>query len=253
MASRLDFPNDPLKDGEVLLQGAILHRLSRVDALVIVDVGANTGQWSTFLLHELKRIGRRRVDLHVFEPSPAAFQILEANLSLAADSIRLVCNQRAVSNFTGSAEFSIVGPLSQVNTLVPLERTSTLETLTVSCVTLDDYCREEGLSRIHFAKIDTEGNDFRVLGGAQRLLREARIDYLQFEYNHRWIAFRSYLKDVFDLIKPYGYVVGKITPEGVEFYERWDPELERFLEGNYLLCRADYRSQLPSVRWWGDA
>jgi FkbM family methyltransferase len=250
MAARLDPPNDRLSDGELLLLGAILRHLPAVDPLVIVDVGANTGQWSTLLLSELARSPRHTAELHVFEPSPAAFKTLDANLSPAPDAVRLVFNQRAVSNFTGTAELSIVAPLSQVNTLVPLERNASAARLTVACVTLDDYCVEQGLPRIHLAKIDTEGNDFRALEGARRLLEEARIDYLQFEYNHRWIAFRNYLKDVFDLIQPYAYVVGKITPKGVEFYDRWDPELERFLEGNYLLCRTAYQSQLPSIRWW---
>ena len=85
------------------------------------------------------------------------------------------------------------------------------------------------------------------------MLGEGRVDYLQFEYNHRWIAFRSYLRDVFDLIKPFEYTLGKITPKGVEFYDKWDPDLEKFLEGNYLLCRNPHRSQLPSIRWWADA
>jgi FkbM family methyltransferase len=252
MASRLDVPNDPVKNGEVLLQSAVLSRVTTADALVIFDVGANTGQWSTLLLRTLQRHVGAQVELHLFEPSPTAFEALQVNLSQVAHSVRLTCNELAVSNFTGSADFSIVAPLSQVNTLAPLEPTSALEIVTVSCVTLDEYCLQRRLPRIYFAKIDTEGNDFRVLEGARDLLMHGCVEYLQFEYNHRWIAFRSYLKDVFDLIQPFQYSIGKLTPKGIEFYDRWHPDLEKFVEGNYLLCKKVYRSQLPSVPWWNE-
>jgi FkbM family methyltransferase len=253
MASRLDAPNDPAQNGEILLQKAILGRLPKREPLVIFDVGANTGQWSVGLLRELSQQPRPSVELHVFEPSPASFHALAANLSPLAHSVRLTCNQYAVSNFTGVADFSIVAPLSQVNTLAPLEQNSVLETITVSCVSLDDYCLEKDLACIHLVKVDTEGNDFRVLEGARTLLRDGRVNYLQFEYNHRWIPFRNYLRDVFDLLEPFDYAIGKITAQGVEFYERWDPDLEKFLEGNYLLCRESCRPLLPSVRWWAEA
>ena len=61
----------------------------------------------------------------------------------------------------------------------------------------------------------------------------------QFEYNYLWIYSRHYFKDVFDFIKGTGYCVGKITPGGVELYEQWHPELDRFIAGNYLLLHPD--------------
>ena len=252
MASRLDVPNDRFKNGEVMLQDAILKCVGTADALVILDVGANTGQWSTLVLGAIQRHGGTAVEMHVFEPAPAAFHALQSNLSSFTSSVRLSCNQVAVSNFTGTADFRIVAPLSEVNTLEPLDRAAGLETVTVSCTSLDEYCRELGLSHIFFVKIDTEGNDFRVLEGASGLLMRGCVDFLQFEYNHRWIAFRNYLKDVFDLVQPFQYEIGKITPSGIEFYDRWDPDLERFVEGNYLLCKKSLRPHLPSIRWWNE-
>ena len=58
----------------------------------------------------------------------------------------------------------------------------------------------------------------------------------QFEYNHRWILGRFFLRDAFELVQAFGYRVGKLTPRGVEFYPGWDPELETFVEGNYVAC-----------------
>ena len=43
------------------------------------------------------------------------------------------------------------------------------------------------------------------------------------------------MADVFEFAKDLPYSLGKITTKGVEVYEEWHPELERFFDGNYLL------------------
>jgi hypothetical protein len=43
-------------------------------------------------------------------------------------------------------------------------------------------------------KIDAEGHDLAVLRGGQQLLKTHAISVLQFEYNHRWIYSRTYLR-----------------------------------------------------------
>ena len=45
--------------------------------------------------------------------------------------------------------------------------------------TLDNYCKRSGVSRIDLLKIDTEGNDLKVLLGAVKML--PNIKYIQFE------------------------------------------------------------------------
>jgi hypothetical protein len=75
----------------------------------------------------------------------------------------------------------------------------------------------------------------------------------QFQYNHRWTHARAFLLDAFELLTPFGYRLGKLTPFGVGFYPHWDPELETFVEGNYIACSAGATRLLPSVSWWKDA
>ena len=88
----------------------------------------------------------------------------------------------------------------------------------------------------------------RVLEGAKGLLERGAIDFLQFEYNHRWILFRNYLKDVFDLVEPLGYRVAKVTPHGLEVYPKWHFELEVFWEGNYLIAKDFAALGLPLLK-----
>ena len=93
-------------------------------------------------------------------------------------------------------------------------------------------------------KIDTEGNDLRVIQGAVDLLRNGKVGVVQFEYNHRWIYSRSYLKDVFDLVRDTPYRIAKVCSTSLEVYVEWHPELERFFETNYALVHERLTDQL---------
>ena len=70
----------------------------------------------------------------------------------------------------------------------------------VVTTTLDSYAEQSGVARFALVKIDAEGHDLAVLRGAHTLLAEHRIAVAQFEYNHRWILGRFYLRDAFEFL-----------------------------------------------------
>jgi hypothetical protein len=110
---------------------------------------------------------------------------------------------------------------------------------------LDAFCAANGVGHIHLAKCDTEGHDAKVLKGAGGLLAAGRIDVFQFEYNHRWVHSRAFLKDVFDQVHRLPYRVAKVQAGGViDVYPSGHPELDRFFEANYLLVRE------PALSWF---
>jgi FkbM family methyltransferase len=57
---------------------------------------------------------------------------------------------------------------------------------TVETTTLDSYTSKEGIFKIDYLKIDTEGNDPRVLQGMQRLLRTGSVGILILEHSSHW-------------------------------------------------------------------
>jgi hypothetical protein len=63
------------------------------------------------------------------------------------------------------------------------------------------------------------------------------VEVWQFEYNHRWLAEKRCLKDVFKFIADKPYRLGKLYNNGIEIYDKWHPELERFFEANYVLIK----------------
>ena len=197
-------------------------------------------------------MGMSNIGLHAFEPASATVATLRKNLATELPALPVVINQCALSNdASGTRKLHVVHENAGVNSLLAGDFTPSAYTETVSVTTLDDYSTTAGITKVLLLKIDTEGNDHNVLLGARGLLTHGAIEVIQFEYNYRWIYARKYLRDVFELAADVGMAVGKVTPSGIEFYSEWHPELETFVEGNYLLCRPEWRTRFPAIEWWG--
>ena len=236
---RLDAQNDLTTNGESIVQAFSLTGA----APVVLDVGAHYGEWSESLLSQ----GGNRPTLHLFEPS--------AHSAAPAGSVigdRGEVHQIALSDRSGEGCLQIVHEGAGSNSVVPFtesQRTSG-QTETIRFTTADDFCADNDIERVRLMKVDAEGHDLPVLRGAKRMLEHKAIDLVQFEYNHRWIDARVFLLDAFQLLQGHGYRVGKVTPRGIEVYERRHPELEKFVEGNYLGFVPGREAGLPLIPWW---
>jgi FkbM family methyltransferase len=263
MHSRLDTFNDPRRNGELDVVAAFARHIASGERVVVCDVGANVGDWSDNVHAQLcavrtgidpERLASETlagVELHAFEPSPTCYAKLEARLPSWNRGARVFVSRTAIAERQGHATFTVFGETDGINTLIPMPSDVGRGIVDVQLMTLDAYALASGLARIDFLKIDTEGNDCNVLEGAATLLREHRIGLIQFEYNHRWIAYRRFMKDAFELLLPAGYNVGKVTPKGIVTYRGWQPELETFREGNYLAWPgATLGLDLPTLKWW---
>jgi FkbM family methyltransferase len=245
--ARLDFPNDLSTNGESALQHWILRFSQAGEQIHVADVGANVGSWSQSMLAAASKAGREPdLRLHAFEPDSRAF----AQLAEALDGRPASLSKTALSDRQGTSLFHVVAPGAGTNSLYPVPGANPLAQENVPTTTLDSYAEQSGVARFALVKIDAEGHDLAVLRGASTLLAEHRIAAAQFEYNHRWILGRFYLRDAFEFLLALGYRVGKVTPRGVEFYPSWDADLETFVEGNYLACDPETAAVLPAVTWW---
>ena len=249
--ARLDVPNNSVSNGECAVQQCVLRKDQGVDTICVFDVGANVGQWTSSLLEASGRLGRQ-TEVYAFEPCNETFDTLKQNLEANGLSALVHINNVALSSGQEKRSFYSAGDNIGINGLYPIRETiPQKQTVTeLETETLGNYCVKNGIAHIDYLKVDTEGHDLEVLYGAKNLFSAGAIDIAQFEYNHRWIAARHYLRDVFDYFVPLGYAIGKITPKGIEFYSAWDPELETFREGNYLLVRPVYKDIFPQIAWW---
>ena len=236
--------NDIASNGEALLQREFVAWSIRLSGRAVVfDVGANVGQWTLSLIREARRShASGRIEIHAFEPEDAAFRILDECCERESGDLRVQRARCAMSSSDGEATLHVAGPAAGTNSLHPDMTSPSANTASVPTCAADSYCEGNGVPEVHFFKSDTEGHDFDVLLGAQGLFDNEGIGLFQFEYNHRWIYSRRYLKDVFEFANDRPYWIGKLTRRGIEIIERWHPELERFFETNYVLVHKDVLS-----------
>jgi FkbM family methyltransferase len=154
---------------------AAQRALAGTDAEVVVDVGANAGRTAARY-----RDAFPGAIVHCFEPSPEPFATLEA-WARTVDRVR--ANRLALADATGPAPFhrnrasetdSLLAGAPHADRYFDPALMATVEMDTVDAVTLDEYCEGERIARIDVLKIDVQGAERLVLGGARGLLsREA--------------------------------------------------------------------------------
>lgn len=187
----------------------IKERIGGTHTPVIFDVGANVGDWSAAVLN-----ANRLAQIHAFEPQAA----LAARLVAGYPGITV--NNAAVGEFAGELDLYdyVDHPGSKHASLlkgvIDTIHKGVAHATKVPVVTLDEYCREHRVERIHFLKIDVEGFEISVLRGAKEMIAGGKIDAIQFEFNEMNVAARTFLND---FIEYFGnaFSVYRILPHGV--------------------------------------
>ena len=129
------------------------------------DVGANVGYYTT-LLASLASEG----EVHSFEPVPINWHVLNCNVLL--NQLRNVSlNFCALAEKIGKVTFSVSrdGAYSSLKATGREEEVDLIET---EVETIDSYCNRKKLSRIDVLKVDVEGAEGLVVGGAASILSD---------------------------------------------------------------------------------
>lgn len=245
--ARNDVDNDPARNGERWLQATVLDLFRDEPRVVVFDVGANVGGWTRMLLEQVPAARADALDVYAFEPVASTMQSLREQLGGHPRFDRVHPVSVALSDADGTVEMYEVEPGGTTNSLHP-DPFTPARRVAIQTRTADTFCDHGGIPKVHLLKVDAEGHDFNVLRGACGLFAQERVMVAQFEYNHRWVYARHYLKDVFDFARGLPYAVGKLTPGGVELYDGWHFEMERFFEANYVLIHHSLLGRIPAVR-----
>jgi len=146
----------------------------------VIDLGANTGQWSTMLLD---LVAPERMIM--IEPEPRAFAQLRAQFgsranvqlhNVAIGDANRVTKFRVTRDTTGA---SVLPPREEMRELIGQNWTVESE-IEVPMKTLDSLLSD--LPEISLLKIDVQGLEKEVLSGAARCL--ARTNFLLVELNY---------------------------------------------------------------------
>jgi FkbM family methyltransferase len=226
-------------------EARVLEALSEPPPRCVFDVGANVGDWSAIAARLFAN-----AEIHAFEIVPETARTMEDRLTRAGlTSVHL--NAFGLSDAPGTVRVAHLPGFSQGSSAAaaPPDGGEVWQECRVE--TGDAYCREHGIDHIDFLKVDVEGLESKVLSGFADMLRAGRVDVVQFEYGRLNAAVRFLLGDFYDLFDGYGYTVGKVFPDGVDFspYNAWRDE--DFRGPNYVAVqrsRADLVPRLASAR-----
>jgi len=147
------------------------------ERLVVFDVGANIGEVT-------RQVAKRfsGATIHAFEPDPETFKILQANTNKIPSVFLNNCGLGAIN---GDLAFKVNDHNDMSSFLTPDAQSwgRIVGEITVPVRTVDAYCNEKRIERIDVLKTDTQGYDLEVLRGAQRMIREHRIQMICMEVN----------------------------------------------------------------------
>lgn len=62
--------------------------------------------------------------------------------------------------------------------------------------TMDDFCQKNNIEKVDFLKMDVQGYEYNILLGAQNMLKNGKIEYIQFETDEPNIENRIFLQYV---------------------------------------------------------
>lgn len=208
--------------------------------IIVFDVGANHGQWSMLVKNTFPNSS-----IYCFEIIPKTFTKLAENCEKKEG---FTLNQFGLSNINGEVEVTFFPSEDTGSSIQALPWDCPSITVTSHVVSGDQYSQENNINEIDFLKIDTEGHELAVLKGFNNLLKDGRITLIQFEYGMTYIPPRITLGDVYHLLSPYGYSIGRLHPAGVKFklYDMFEDE--NFRAGNYVAVHQSAERLLKQIK-----
>jgi FkbM family methyltransferase len=203
--SRPTFIGGCIEPNEFVFMESILK-----PSMVMMDVGANDGFFTVLAARQVGEKGR----VYAFEPSEREYARLQANLELnQLSNVQTV--RKAVANAGGQGLLRICeyGHEGQ-NTLGDfVHKVSEEGVQDVELCTLDDFFKDEKLSRLDFIKIDVEGAEHKVLSGGRELISRFKpvimLELLDSALNKQG----SSAKEVVSLLNDMGYLIYDFSPK----------------------------------------
>lgn len=168
--------------------------------MVLLDVGANIGEYSVFAAKRLKK-GK----VVAFEPVTALRQVLHENIEMNQFA-NVIVKPFGLSDAAGSFQIYFVGENENEGqaTFFPGE-IQNQRSVNAELKKLDDEWDQLSLNRLDFIKMDIEGSELRALLGARNVITRFR-PFIMLEISE--VTYRSAgysLEDVSDYFKGINY------------------------------------------------
>jgi FkbM family methyltransferase len=208
---------------------------------VLLDVGANTGEWSI-------NAARRHPEAMIY-----AFEVMSTIRTQLCRRVAGIHNVEVVPfglldkddevpgrRFIQESGWSTVlcHDAQQAGSWAATHENSPFVEEVCEVKRGDAFLSENAIDRVSMLKIDVEGAEHLVLRGFTETLSAGRIDIVQFEYGYVSTLTHFLLRDFYELLEPLGYIIGKVYPRAVSF-RSYAVQDEDFIGPNFVAVRKD--------------
>jgi FkbM family methyltransferase len=191
---------------------AFLFKTMLTKGMVVIDAGANVGQYSLIAAAMIGNEG----EVHAFEPEAANFARFVRHVHHNRFDRLVRANMTALWHSPGRLVLSLRPELAgNAGAYSVVEDQSIGETQSCQAVRLDDYVQERGLRRVDVVKMDIEGSELMALEGAAEVIATWRPTIFM-ELNRLACRNLGYAPErLLDHLKGFGYRAWLIsnTPE----------------------------------------
>ncbi len=228
------------KNGELNL----LNKLKKVypNMKTVFDIGMNVGDWSDFILTNFPK-----AHIYGFDPSPPVRATLNKKYSR---NDRVTLTYKGLSNKPGNHKFYFcqrnIGASGLYKKDIIIK--SEYDEYNVEVMKGDSFVNNHPeINKIDFMKIDVEGVEYEVIQGLLKTLKNKRVNIIQFEYNDGWILSGHTLYQMYNILKPLGYVIGDIFQIGVQFRD-YSWLHENYMGPNFIAVREDMPDVINALK-----
>lgn len=193
----------------------------------IFDIGANVGDWSKFVIDEYKD---KDYNLYMFEPSENTFFKLTKNIKPS--------NNRYfhLMGFGDKHEKLMIYYDSFAQGSASIFKKNAKYSEEIEIDTIDNFCNNHDIKVIDFLKMDVQGYELNILNGANEMIKNGNIKFIQFEFDEPNIENRVFFKDFWELLHE-KYDIYHSLYNGLIKIKEYNYSLETFSCMNYLAIR----------------
>lgn len=220
-----------------------------IEGGIIIDGGANAGNWSLSLL---KQATHQKIEKVVMvepnEDHAPAHELLHKEFPniLSTEWVALGSEAKTMTLFSNKEGSSLA---SLYNREISHHGVSLMQSKAVKVEKLTDVLKRHRLNRIDYLKLDLEGHELEALKGAEPLLENHAIRTIQFEFGGCNIDSRTYVRDFWQLLHDkYNYSFYRLIPNRkLMNLEKYSESLERFTWQNLLVCAPQVSPKQSSI------
>lgn len=207
----------------------VLKKLGKIDPKVIVDGGANIGNYAMWI-HKYSE----KAKIYSFEPVEETFNKMVENV---VDNEQIIPINRGLFNEEITKEINLYTQDKHASLYEIAGVTQKpIGSIEIKLIKGEDFVNEYEIEHIDFLKLDLEGADYDALLGFEEMIQAGKVRIIQFEYGYINITSKRLLYDFYQFFLKHGYIIGKVFPKIVEFRD-YEFKYEDFLGTNYIAVK----------------